>query len=92
MNEEKELMTNRQLSQLCAKGLCEWRYKEEQKVRNCFEYLCSESDSPVSESIIIRFYEKPPFTDANENEWYLPTKKSYTILLHSDRIRHILGF
>ena len=53
-----ELMTNRQLSQLCAKGLCEWCYKEEQKVRSNYEYLCSESDVSISNQIIIRPFEK----------------------------------
>jgi len=90
MNEE--LMTNRQLSQLCAKGLCEWCYKEEQKVHTDFEYLVSESDIPVSNQIAIRPFEKMPFTDADENKWYEPTKEAYTVLLSSDRTRHILGF
>ena len=92
MSEEVKLMTNRQLSQLCAKGLCEWCYKEEQKVRSNYEYLCSESDIPVSDQIVIRPFEKVTFTNANENTWYTPTKESFTALLGSDRTRRILGF
>ena len=90
MNEE--LMTNRQLSQLCAKGLCEWSYKKGQKVHTDFEYLVSKSDIPVSNQIAIRPFEKMPFTDADENKWYEPTKEAYTLLIGSDRTRHIHGF
>ena len=89
---EKELMTNRQLSQLCAKGLCEWCYKEEQKVRTNVEYLVNESDLPVSDQIVIRPFEKVAFTDADVNTWYTPTKETFTALISGDRTRHILGF
>ena len=92
MSEKKEFMSHRQLSQLCAKGLCEWCYKEEEKVHNSFEYLCNESNTPVSDQIVIRPFEKPVFSNANENEWYLPTKESYMTLLNGDRTRRILGF
>ena len=87
-----ELMTNRQLSQLCAKGICEWCYKEEQKVHSDFEYLISESDLPVSDQIVIRPFEKVAFTDADEKSWYTPTKETFMSLINSDRTRHILGF
>ena len=92
MSEEVELMTNRQLSQLCAKGLCEWCYKKEQKVRSNYEYLCSESDISVSDQIVIRPFEKVVFTNADENTWYTPTKEAFTALIGGDRARHILGF
>lgn len=90
MNEER--MTNRQLSQLCAKGLCEWSLKNGDTVHTDFEYSRDESDKQVSEQIAIRPFEKMPFTDADENKWYEPTKEAYSILLGSDRTRHILGF
>ena len=89
---DDKLMTNRQLSQLCAKGLCEWCYKEEQKVSTDFEYLVSEPDMPVSNQIAIRPFEKMPLTNTDENEWFEPTKEAYTLLIGSDRTRHILGF
>ena len=92
MSEKIQLMTFRQLSQLCAKGLCEWCYKEEQKVRSSIEYLCSESDLPVSNQIVIRPFEKINFTNADENEWYAPTKEAYNLILGSDRARRVLGF
>lgn len=92
MKEEVELMTNRQLSQLCAKGLCEWCYKAEQKVRSNYEYLCSVSDISVSDQIIIRPFEKVIFTDADENTWYTPTEEAFTALLGADKTRHVLGF
>lgn len=92
MSEEVKLMTNRQLSQLCAKGLCEWCYKAEQKVRSNYEYLCSESDISVSDQIIIRPFEKVIFTDADEKSWYAPTKEAFTALIGGDRTRHIFGF
>ena len=87
-----ELMTNRQLSQLCAKGICEWCYKEEQKVHSNFEYLANESDLPVSDQIVIRPFEKVAFTDADENTWYTPTEEAFNALIGGDRIRNILGF
>ena len=92
MSEEVRLMTNRQLSQLCAKGLCEWCYKEEQKVCSNYEYFCSESDISVSDQVVIRPFEKVAFTDADENTWYTPTKEAFTALIGCDRTRHILGF
>jgi len=90
MNEN--LMTNRQLAQLTAKGLCEWCYKEEQKVRTNFEYLVNESDLPVSDQIVIRPFEKVAFTNADENSWYAPTKDSFMTLIGGERIRRTLGF
>ncbi len=87
-----ELMTNRQLSQLCAKGICEWCYKEEQKVHSDFEYLISASDLPVSDQIIIRPFEKVFLTNADENSWYKPTEDAFNALIGGDRTRHILGF
>ncbi len=87
-----ELMTYRQLSQLCAKGICEWCYKEEQKVRTNIEYLAVESDLPVSDQIVIRPFEKVAFTDADENSWYTPTKDSFTTLIGGERMRRTLGF
>lgn len=92
MSEEVKLMTNRQLSQLCAKGLCEWCYKEGQKVRSNYEYLCSESDIPVSDQIVIRPFEKVAFTNADENSWYTPTKETFMSLIGGERIRRTLGF
>lgn len=92
MSEEVKLMTNRQLSQLCAKGLCEWCYKAEQKVRSNYDYLCSESDISVSDQIIIRPFEKVIFSNADENTWYTPTKEAFDALVGGDRTRHILGF
>lgn len=92
MSEEGKLMTNRQLSQLCAKGLCEWCYKTEQKVCSNYEYLCSESDFSVSDQIVIRPFEKVAFTDADENTWYTPTKEAFNALIGGDRARHIFGF
>ena len=90
MNEE--LMTNRQLSQLCAKGLCEWSLRNGDTVHTDFEYSRTVSDKQVPEQIIIRPFEKALFTNADENEWYTPTKEAYTLLIGSDRTRHILGF
>ena len=87
-----DLMTNRQLSQLCAKGLCEWTRYGEHLVRHSYDYLVSDSDKLVSEQIIIRPYEKITFTDANENEWYKATEEAYNLIIGSDRTRHILGF
>ena len=92
MSEEVRLMTNRQLSQLCAKGLCEWCYKAEQKVHSNYDYLCSESDISVSDQIIIRPFEKVIFSNADENTWYTPTKEAFDALIGGDRTRHILGF
>lgn len=89
---DNKLMTNRQLSQLCAKGLCEWCYKAEQKIRSNYEYLYSESDISVSDQIIIRPFEKVIFTDADENTWYTPTEEAFNALIGGDRTRHILGF
>ena len=87
-----ELMTNRQLSQLCAKGICEWCYKEEQKVHSNFDYLVNESDLPVSDQIVIRPFEKVAFTNADENSWYTPTKDTFITLIGGERIRRTLGF
>lgn len=92
MSEEVKLMTNRQLSQLCAKGLCEWCYKAEQKVHSNYDYLCSESDISVSDQIIIRPFEKVIFSNADENTWYTPTKEAFDALIGGDRTKHILGF
>jgi hypothetical protein len=93
--ENNELMTNRQLSQLCAKGLCEWCSKEYtrlQIVHNDYKYLLEDSDAPVSDKIIIRPFEKVAFTDADENTWYTPTKQAFTALIGGDKARHIFGF
>ena len=92
MKEDVKLMTNRQLSQLCAKGLCEWGKIEEHLVRHSYDYQVEASDEPVSEEIVIRPYEKIFLTNANEKEWYRATEEAYVALIGSDRTRHILGF
>lgn len=92
MSEEAKMMTNRQLSQLCAKGLCEWGRNGEQLIRHSYDYQVEVSDEPVSEEIAIRPYEKIFLTNANENEWYSPTEEAYVAMIGSDRTRHILGF
>lgn len=65
MSEEVELMTNRQLAQLCAKGLCEWSSKVSDKVRTCWEYSYKYSDDQVPDYILIRPFEKVIFTDVD---------------------------
>lgn len=92
MSEDVKFMTNRQLSQLCAKGLCEWGTANEELVRHSYDYSVSDSDKPVPETTLIRPYEKVSFTNANENEWYRATEDAYTAIIGSDRTRHILGF
>ena len=92
MKEETELMTNRQLSQLCAKGLCEWSSKVSDKVYSYWDYSCKDSDEQVPDYILIRPFEKVAFTNADENSWYSPTKEAFTGLLGADRTRHIFGF
>ena len=92
MSEEVKLMTNRQLSQLCAKGLCEWGKNGEQLVRHSYDYQVEVSNEPVSKEIAIRPYEKMAFTNADKNEWYRPTEEAYAAIIGSDRTRHILGF
>ena len=85
-------MTNRQLSQLCAKGLCEWSLRNSEYVHTDFEYSRYESDKQVYEQIIIRPFEKVAFTNADENSWYKPTEYAFNALIGGDRTRHILGF
>ena len=85
-------MTNRQLSQLCAKGLCEWSSKVSDEVRTYWDYSCKRSDEQIPDYILIRPFEKVAFTDADENAWYTPTKEAFTALICGDRTRHILGF
>ena len=92
MKEEIKLMTNRQLSQLCAKGLCEWANVGESLVRHFYDYLLSTSDEPVSKDVVIRPYEKLAFTNADENGWYQATEDAYTAIIVSDRTRHTFGF
>ena len=92
MSEDVKLMTNRQLSQLCAKGFCEWGKNGEQLVRHSYDYQVEASNEPVSEEIAIRPYEKIFLTNANENEWYRATEEAFNALIGSDRTRHILGF
>ena len=92
MSEDVKLMTNRQLSQLCAKGLCEWANIGESLVRHFYDYLLSTSDEPVSKDVVIRPYEKLAFTNMDENEWYNPTEEAYALIIGSDRTRHVLGF
>lgn len=92
MSEEVKLMTNRQLSQLCAKGLCEWSSKVCDKVYSYWSYSCKESDEQVPDQVIIRPFEKVIFTDADENTWYTPTEGAFNALIGGDRTRHILGF
>lgn len=87
-----KLMTNRQLSQLCAKGLCEWSLRNGEYVHTDFEYPRYKSDKQVDEQIIIRPFEKAAFTDADENTWYTPTEETFNALIGGDRMRHILGF
>lgn len=92
MNEEVKLMTNRQLSQLCAKGLCEWSSKVCDKVYSYWSYSCKESDEQVPDWILIRPFEKIIFTDADENTWYTPTEEAFTALIGGDRTRRVFGF
>ena len=97
MNEENnELMTNRQLSQLCAKGLCEWCSKDKhirsQIVHNDYKYLLSDSDNPVSEQIVIRPFEKDVLMNVDNSEWYIPTKIAFDAILGRDKASRIFGF
>ena len=92
MSEKVELMTNRQLSQLCAKGLCEWSSKVSDKVYSYWSYSCKESDEQVPDWIVIRPFEKVAFTNADKNAWYTPTEEAFTTLLGADRTRQILEF
>ena len=87
-----ELMTNRQLSQLCAKGLCEWSSKVSDKVYSYWDYSCKDSDKQVPDYIVIRPFEKVAFTNADENSWYTPTKETFMSLIGGERIRRTLGF
>ena len=90
--ENNELMTNRQLVQLCAKGLCEWSSKVSDKVYSHWDYKCKDSDEQVPDWILIRPFEKVALANTDENSWYTPTKESFIALLGADRTRHILGF
>ena len=92
MSEEGKLMTNRQLSQLCAKGLCEWAVINEQLVRHSYDYTLECQDAPVPETTVIRPFEKVFLTNADGNSWYKPTEDAFTALIGGDRARHILGF
>lgn len=92
MSEKVELMTNRQLARLCAKGLCEWSSRVSDKVYSYWDYLDKDSDEQVPDYVVIRPFEKVAFTNADENTWYAPTKESFTALINSNRTRHILGF
>jgi len=92
MSEKVELMTNRQLARLCAKGLCEWGKNGEHLVRHSYDYQIEVSDEPVSEDIAIRPYEKIFLTDANEKEWYRPTEEAYIALLGSEKAGRMFGF
>lgn len=87
-----ELMTNRQLSQICAKGLCEWCYKEEQKVHTNYDYLECLSNDPVSEQIVIRPFEKDVLMNIDDSEWYVPTKIAFDAILGRDKASRIFGF
>lgn len=87
-----ELMTNRQLSQLCAKGLCEWSSKESDKVHTYWDYTCHESEKQIPDYVLIRPFEKVAFTNADKNTWYTPTEETFMTLINSDRTRHILSF
>ena len=88
----EELMTNRQLSQLCAKGLCEWSSKVSDKVYTYWDYSYNESEKQIPDYILIRPFEKVAFTNADENTWYTPTEETFYSLIGGDRIRHTLGF
>lgn len=92
MSEEVKLMTNRQLSQLCAKGLCEWSSKVSDKVRTYWDYLRKESDEQVPDYVLIRPFEKVVFTNADKNTWYTPTENAFNVLINGDRTRHVFGF
>ena len=92
MSENIKLMTNRQLAQLCAKGLCEWSNSGESLVRHFYDYLLPISNEPVSKDIVIRPFEKIAFTNVDENEWYQPTEEAYNIIIGMDKTRHVLGF
>ena len=92
MSEKVKLMTNRQLSQLCAKGLCEWSSKVSDKVRTYWDYSCNESEKQIPDYILIRPFEKVAFTNADENTWYTPTEETFNSLIGGDRIRRTLGF
>ena len=89
MSEEVKLMTNRQLSQLCAKGLCEWSSKVCDKVYSYWSYSCKESNEQVPDWVLIRPFEKVAFTNADENTWYTPTEEAFNGLICGDRIRQI---
>jgi len=87
-----KLMTNRQLAQLCAKGLCEWSSKVSDKVYSYWDYSCKDSDEQVPDYILIRPFEKVAFTNADVNTWYIPSEESFNSLINSYRTRYILGF
>ena len=92
MNEEVKLMTNRQLAQLCAKGLCEWSSKEGDKVYSYWSYSCKESDEQVPDWIVIRPFEKDVLMNVDNSEWYVPTKILFDAILGRDKASRIFGF
>lgn len=64
-----EYMTNRELSELLAKGYGEWRYDDGDECHTTYEYSEDEQNNLVDEDVVIRAW--------REVDWKSPIKDIY---------------
>lgn len=89
---DETMMSNKQLSLLCSKGLCEWRDNNSNTVKHFYDYEIDTENDLVSENIMIRPLDKILGSKQDvTNTWFIPSISNYEIIYNNAGMRNFCG-